>query len=123
MIKECLSLGKRIRGELRISHEVIASIAIRATCETEGIAGMAQRPIKLKNLAPMLSKTERSVSIELYEDVAVIGVYVELCYGANIPTVCAKVQSAVKEAVQSMCSIAVSKVNVYVMGIAFEDKK
>ena len=115
-------MRKRNKGELRISHDVIASIASRAACEIEGVAGMAQRPIKLKNLTPMLSKYEKSVNIELYDEVAVIGIYLNLNYGACIPSVCEKVQEAVKEAVQGMTSVAVAKVNVYVMGIEFPEK-
>ena len=44
---------------------------------------------------------------------------VNLKYGANIPEVAETLQKAVKDAVQNMTGITVSKVNVHVAGIVF----
>ena len=47
--------------------------------------------------------------------------YIRVKYGSNIRTVCEALQQAVKEDVQTMTGIAVSKVNVHVEDIVFEE--
>ena len=63
------------------------------------------------------------LSFGIHDDIAVIDINVVLLEGANIPAVCRNIQVAVKEAVQSMTSINVSKVNVTVADIRFHGEK
>lgn len=111
---------KQTIGNLKISQEVIGSIASFATREVDGVAGMAQCPANIKNLLNKMPVT-RSIGIELNDGIAVIDVYVKLRYGARIPDVAERIQVNVKEAVQNMTSIVVSKVNVFVEGIVFDE--
>lgn len=110
-------------GSLRISQDVIATIAKYAASEIDGVACIAARPnpVKIKN---WISKKviQAPISIDLNDDVAVIEISVKLKYGAKIPQVSETLQKAVKEAVQNMTGIAVSKVNINVAGIVFNDK-
>ena len=108
-------------GNLKISQEVIATIAGVAAREIEGVFGMAQAPGNLKKLIAK-SPSSRSVNITMNDDIAVIDVYVTLRYGAKIPEVSQSIQTSVKEAVQTMTGIVVSRVNVFVAGISFEEK-
>ena len=55
------------------------------------------------------------------DDVAVIDVYVNLKYGAKIPIVSENIQKSVKNAVQNMTGIVVAKVNIFVVGITFDE--
>ncbi len=107
-------------GNLKISQEVVATIANYATKEIDGVASMAYCPASV-NLKKFLTKaqTTKSINIEMNDDVAVIDVYVNLKYGAKIPVVCEKIQKSVKSAVQNMTGIVVAKVNVFVAGITF----
>ncbi len=117
-------MEKQIRepiGNLKISHEVIATIASFAAREIEGVASMAVCPGNIKRFLSR-STTERSIHIELTDDVAAIDVYVNLRYGAKIPVVSEQIQRSVKETVQNMTGIVVAKVNVFVVGIDFEEK-
>ncbi len=109
-------------GSLKISQEVIATIASVATKEIDGVAGMAACPANLKKFL-VKSPSAKSINIALNDDIAVIDVYVNLKYGARIPEVSESIQKSVKEAVQNMTGIVVSKVNVFVSGITFEDKE
>lgn len=110
-------------GSLRISHDVIATIASCATAEIEGVASLAPYARSINTLKRVLFKSQvtDSISVELRDDVAVIGVYINLRYGARIPAVAERVQHAVKEAVQTMTGLTVQKVNVYVVGVTFDE--
>ncbi len=108
-------------GSLKISEEVLATIASFAAKEVSGVASMAVSPAHIKKLLVKTSPSSKSVRIELNDDVAVIDVYVNLKYGAKIPDTSAEIQAGVKESVQNMTGITVSKVNVHVEGITFED--
>ncbi len=57
--------------------------------------------------------------VELSDDVAGIDINVTMYYGAKIPEVSAKIQQAIKEAVQTMTGVAVTKVNVHIAGVVF----
>ena len=109
-------------GNLRISQEVVATIANFATKEIDGVASMAYCPAAV-NLKKFLTKsqTAKSINIEMNDDVAVIDVYVNLKYGAKIPVVSENIQKSVKNAVQNMTGIVVSRVNVFFAGITFDE--
>ena len=96
-------------GSLKISKDVLATIATMAAKEVEGVYGVAKGQIS------------KAVAITLSDDIAVIDVRLVLEHTARIPTVSQRVQSAVKEAVQNMTGITVSKVNVVAAGVHYEE--
>ena len=108
----------KTQGTLRISQEVIATIASCAATEVAGVAGLAVHTAHIKNLSTK-SAVNKSIVVDLSDDVAVIDVRLNLYAGARIPTVSEAVQQAVKDAVQNMTGITVSKVNVYICDITF----
>lgn len=108
-------------GNLKISKEVIATIASAAAKEIDGVASMACKPANIKSFIAK-SPSAKSVEISMSDEIAVIDVYINLKYGARIPEVSHNIQTSVKEAVQTMTGIVVSKVNVFASGITFEDK-
>jgi uncharacterized alkaline shock family protein YloU len=103
-------------GSLKISKGVIATIAKTAATETGGV-----------DCLPEMEKTrlfrkgfgKRPIRVALSDDFAEIDVSVVLEAGARIPEVCAAIQSSVKDNVQNMTGVAVSKVNVTVAGVSF----
>ena len=52
---------------------------------------------------------------------AVISLHINVKSGVNIPSVSENVQRAVKEAVQNMTGIVVSRVNIVIAGIVFDE--
>lgn len=106
-------------GSLRISKDVIATISTVATREIEGVAELAPLSTNIKSWL-IKKQTTRPVAISLKDDIAVIDINVVLRANVNIPKVCRNIQTAVKEAVQNMTSITVSKVNVSVADICFD---
>lgn len=107
-------------GSLKISQEVIASIAEYTVNEIEGVAGLA--PISPSLTGWLLEKqTIRPVSIVINEGVAVIDVRICIKNDVRIPELSKKLQAAVKESVQNMTGIVVSRVNLHIAGIVFPD--
>lgn len=111
----------RENGRLKISEEVISTIAGLTANEIKGVAGLSLRPnITDDSSFPRVfsrKKIGRAIRLEMREGEAVIDVFVNLFLGVKIPEVAAEIQAKVKEAVQNMTGIAVSKVNVHVAGV------
>ncbi len=108
-------------SSLKISDEVIASITGIATKEVEGVVDL----VSATNIKGMFkSKPVKSpVLIDINDGVAIIDVFVKIKQGAKVQTVATSIQKRVKDSVQNMTGIAVSKVNVHIVAIAFEDNK
>lgn len=109
--------GKAPLGSLRISKDVIGTIVAHAACEIKGVAGLAGLSDNIKGMFSQ-KRIVKPVNVLLQEDTAIIEIQVILEYGAKIPAISARIQEVVKEAVQSMTGIAVSKVNITIAGIA-----
>ncbi len=107
-------------GKLKISQDVIATIARYATMEVEGVAGLSGIPVSIKKffISPKLYK---AINIEMVDDLAAIDVSVFLKYGAKVQEVARHIQDNVKNAVQNMSGVGVSKVNVHITGIKFDE--
>jgi len=107
------------KGSCVISKDVIATIACSAALEVDGVSSMAQRPTNLREL--MNSAAEKSVKVTLDGDATALDVYVNLFSGRRIPDVCAQVQQNVKAELQSMTGKPITRVNVHVVGVTFEE--
>lgn len=104
-------------GSVRISDGVIASIAGIAATEVEGVArlnGNITNEIISKIGMNVLSK---GVRIELDENRVTVDLDCELVYGSSIPEVSAEIQDKVKQSVENMTGLEVTKVNVYVAAV------
>lgn len=107
----------RQQGSLKISEEVIATIAKLATVEIEGVEGVTPAQRSVKEVFSK-SKSVSAIKVTLFNDVAQISVSVKVKKGYKVTTIAENVQKSVKQAVQSMAGIAVSKVNVIISGVA-----
>ena len=103
-------------ASLKISRDVVATISRVAALETPGVAGLSE-PRKIGGLFSRGSA--KPIEINLVDDFAEIGICLDLDFGASIPEVCTAVQSAVKDNVQTMTGIGVSRVSITVQGIVF----
>ena len=106
-------------GSLKISQDVIASIAGYAAADTEGVASLA--PVS-RSISGLFREKQplKPISIQLEDGVAVIDIRLEVRQGVKIPELSKKLQAAVKEAVQNMTGIVVSKVNLHIAGVVFD---
>ena len=107
-------------GNLKISRDVLATIARYATMEIEGVASLASFTTNIRGWL-LKKQSAKPITIDLKDDIAAIDIHVNIKAGVNIPQTAEKIQSAVKEAVQNMTGIAVSRVNINIAGIVFDD--
>lgn len=103
-------------GTLSISETVIEKIAQLVVSEVDGVAGMSSAPLDGKDLL-LRSRRGKSIRLILEDDVAQIDIYVIIKAGYKIKGVAQNIQNLVKDSVQNMTSVTVSKVNVYVRGV------
>lgn len=106
-------------GSLKISHDVIASIAKFATMDIDGVEAVAAGNIGVKGL---ITKTNyiKPIKIELSEDVVNVEISVIVKNGVKIPDIASAIQHSVKNEIQSMTGLAVAKVDVIIAGVEMQ---
>lgn len=110
-------------GGLVISDEVIASIALNAAKDVEGVAGFAARPPDVHSLLKLGESPLKSVRVWSGDNDIKLQIYIYIKENQKIPTIAAEVQRNIKTAVQSMTGRVVTKVNVSIAGIDFDDRE
>ena len=108
------------KGSLKVSEDVISTIARIAAQEIEGVDCLAPAGVTLRKL--FIKSPNDAVSIHLAGDVVEITLGIIAKHGCRVTAIAEAVQESVKSDVQSMTGITVSKVNVIISGIAFDDK-
>ncbi len=114
--------SKSAMGELVISDEVIASIAMNAAKDVDGISSFCSKPVDvIKTVKKGSMKFLSPVRIASNGDDLVISIYVNLKPNKKFQSVAREVQKAVKESIQNMTGKYVSKVNVVATGVDFDE--
>ncbi|MHA7963668.1 Asp23/Gls24 family envelope stress response protein [Paenibacillus sp. CAU 1782] len=110
-------------GIIRISDDVVATIAGLAALETPGIAAMSGGISE--GLAKRLSgkNVQKGVSVEVGQLEAAIDLRIIVHYGIPIQEVCRQLQLNVRESVENMTGLQVVEVNVKVEGVAFKEEE
>lgn len=106
------------KGSLRVSEDVIAAITRIAAQDVDGVESLAPVGITLKKM--FIRPSNGAVSVRLAGDVVEITLGIIAKHGYRVTNIAESVQESVKEDVQSMTGITVSKVNVIITGIAFD---
>lgn len=108
------------QGNIRISEDVVASIAAISASETEGVGALVSG--LGKDIAEFLGKKSlaKGVRVKFDGDQADVDVYLYVRYGYNVCEVAKQVQQGAKSAIESMAGLRVAEVNVHVCGIVFE---
>ena len=102
-------------GQVKISNEVVATIAGLAALEVEGVETNTTFTDKiLKN---------NGVKIQIEEEEVNLDITVVIEYGLSIPEIALKVQENVKNTVETMTGLKVSQVNIHAQGISFKKEK
>lgn len=119
--KEYMTMAEE-NGTINISEDVIASIAMGAVQEVEGVSGLMSGAASMTELFGKkgMQKSSKSVKLELSEDALTLDLYITVKYGNAIPEVAENAQKAVIAAVEAMTGCAVTTVNIHVGGVTFE---
>lgn len=115
--------GNAAEGTVKISEDVIATIASVAAENVEGIVKVGSN---FKSQVSDILNTKnfnRGVKVNIGEKETIIDVYLTIEYGIKIVDVCEKVQEKVKEAIENMTDFEVVEVNVHLSGIAVKSSE
>lgn len=104
--------------KIRISEEVIATIAGIAASENANVASMGGSFVD--GIAGMLGKKTpgKGIKVELRENQVNIDLSVVMQYGCKIHEVSRDMQNRVRKAVEDMTGLEVLSVNVSVLGVS-----
>ncbi|MDI6791914.1 MAG: Asp23/Gls24 family envelope stress response protein [bacterium] len=110
-------------GSVRLSNEVVGTIAGLAAQGVKGVAGMSSGIID--GLAKMLTGDQlmKGIKVEVGTREAALDIFIIAEYGVRIPEVAWRIQQTVKQAVEDMTGLSVVEVNIYVQGIYIEKEK
>jgi len=112
-----------INNNIKISDEVIETIAAVTISEIEGVSGTGSGLVD--GLARRLSKKPATSGIKasIGEGTVSVDISIVVKYGIRIPEVAWNVQDAVKKEIELMTGLKVEKVNVRVVGIDIPEEK
>lgn len=112
------------KGSLTISEDVLCSIATNAAKDVDGVSSFSNRPNDVVSTIKQGSlKVMSPVRILQDGDDISVSIYLNLKPNRQIKEVAQGVQHNVKEAIQNMTGRLVSKVNVIIAGIDFDEDK
>lgn len=112
--------GEKSEGNVRISEEVIAQIAIQALLKVNGVQPAS--PGLVANLR-IGKKTSGGVRISVEEGEVpsvVVDAYIATKYGLRIPDISWDVQESIKKTLEQYTGYNVKAVNVFVQGVYFD---
>ncbi len=109
-----------VQTQLSVNTDVFEKIAEIAAREVEGVADLSKKSVDIKGIVK--SKTPlKSVKVENVNGAIDITVYICTDESANVKEVSEKVQQNIKDKIQTMTGTAVTRINVVVTDIKFEN--
>ena len=106
---------------LKVSEDVIAKIAEIAVGDIKGVCGFTKAKIDFVNLF-VKSERQPAIDIKTNGDSVEISLSIIVSENCKVKSVAEKVQQRVKDEIQNMTGIAVTKVNVRIEGIVFDNE-
>ena len=112
-----------LNGNIKISEEVIETIASVTISEIEGVsstgAGLVDGITRRLTKKPVTSGIKAIIG----EGTVSVDISIVVKYGVRIPEVAWNVQDAVKKEIELMTGLSVEKVNVRIVGIDIPEEK
>ena len=109
--------NEMINGMIKISDEVVETIASVAISEISGVSSTGSGFVD--GIAKRLTKkpVTSGIKANIGEETVSVDINIVVKYGVRIPEVAWEVQDAVKREIELMTGLTVDKVNVRVVGI------
>ena len=112
-----------VDGEIRVSPNVIAKIARRATLAVEGVARFYPKTISdIKNIFSARSY-DSSIAIDFQDGVVNITLSLLFYFGAKIQAVCKEIQTQVREQVEAQTGAKIGTITVQVKDLLDPEEK
>lgn len=111
-------------GKIEIAPEVIEIIANMAALEVEGIVNLSGG--MMADLVDRIGGRKTSgkgVKVDIGEKEAAVDVYIIVEYGYRIPDTAHKVQENVRNSIEKMTGLYVTKVNVHIVDVQLKQEK
>lgn len=110
------------QGTIKISEDVVASIAALSAAETDGVSSLySSLTSELVGLLGSRKNLGKGVKVQLGEnDTVSIDICFLVKFGYNICDTARNVQLAVRSAIESMTGLKTACINIHVGGIAFD---
>ncbi|MBR7113147.1 MAG: Asp23/Gls24 family envelope stress response protein [Firmicutes bacterium] len=106
-------------GSVKISEDVVATIAGLAATSVPGLAGMSGGMVSgISEVFGRKSNT-KGVKVDMTGDQVTVDISIIVEYGNPIVRVATAVQDAVKSAIETMAGLKVTAVNIRVEGVTF----
>lgn len=115
--------GNEAEGKVKISEDVIATVASVAAKSVDGVVKVGSN---FKSQVTDILNTKnfnRGVRVNIGERETIVDVYITIEYGIKIVEVSEKVQEEVKEAIENMTDFDVVEVNVHISGVAVKNSE
>lgn len=106
---------------LKVSEDVIAKIVEIAVGDFKDVCSFTKAKVDFVQLF-VKSDREPAIDIKMNGDSVEVSLGINVSGGCKVKNVAEKVQQKVKDEIQNMTGIAVTKVNVRVEGIFFENE-
>lgn len=108
-------------GKIIFAPDVIATIASFAAAEVEGVVGMAGGVVEgITGMLNAKKSMTKGIKVEVGEEEVAVDLSVIIRYGYKLHEVCTKIQTGIKNAIETMTGLRVVQVNVFVQSINFD---
>lgn len=105
------------KSNLTINAEVLENMATIAVKEVEGVAGLAEKGVDLKNVINR-GKIFKAVHVTEKNGAVALDIHIKVYQSANAKQVAENVQKNVKEKLQNMTGNAITRVDVTIADVA-----
>ena len=123
MAEEQMDFTVETVNSVKISADVVGTIAALATSGIPGVAGMSGGIAD--GIAQMLGRKQltKGVKVEVTDNDCSVDISIVVEYGCNIPAVAGAIQESVKTAISDMTGINVTAININVQGVSFPQEE
>lgn len=119
-MEENYAVCDEVLGDVRISDEVVANIAVIAAGEIEGVSHVLgeAKPNEFKNIVGIKNYSKaKDLRVEVCDRIVSVDMAIAVKYGFSLPTVGKAVQERVRSSIENMTGLEVSDVNVRIAGV------
>ena len=104
-------------GTVRIADDVVSTIIAYAAMEVEGVADLQGSAGDGFLRKAGMKRPGMGVKVDMQDGNVKADLSITMDYGYNIPATCSKIQTRVKQAVESMTGLVAEDINVRIAGI------
>lgn len=110
-------------GTVRIADDVVSTIIAYAVMEVDGVAGLQGNTGEGFLRKAGMKRPNMGVRVDMEDGNVRADISITMDYGYNIPATCSKIQTRVKQAVESMTGLHAEDVNVRIAGIRMPEEE